>query len=173
MDLIALLATAAPTLTAHLPKSKADEVTLMLGGARTDFAHAMVHVAAIVADGRLTVLDVPDIVMFAIDLFTALAKISFKSFSADDILVLAQNAVTIIISSPVFGLTAGEIRSAVGVADTCFGLARRTVKSAGSCSSMWAAATSCCHCSARPYATAQAAVTVKPGGTPRPVSVSA
>jgi hypothetical protein len=167
MDLISLLATAAPLLTAHLNKPQADDVTLMLGGARTDFAHAMVHVAAIVADGRLTVLDVPDIVMFAIDLFSALAKISFKSFSADDILVLAQNAVTIIISSPVFGLSDKEIRSAAGVADTCFGLARRTVKSAGSCSSMWAAATSCCHCTSQ---TAAVGAATKPAAVPLPAS---
>lgn len=134
MDLVKLLSNSNSVLTSNLSADKAYSVNTILEKNGTDIGHLLAHVNSIAADGKLTVADIPDVVMFCVELFTFVSNTSHIAFSKDDIFTLAENAVIIIVSAPRFALTALEIKIAINVADTCFVLAKKVVNGSGYCS---------------------------------------
>jgi hypothetical protein len=134
MDLVKLLADSSGALTQKISPEKAILVKLVLEQNRIDIGHILTHLNSISADGKLTVADIPDIVMFCVELFTFISSLTQISFSKDDIFTLAENAVIIIIAAPTFAMTEPEIKIAVNVADTCFMLAKKVIKGTTYCS---------------------------------------
>lgn len=143
MDLLKLLANSSSLLTAHMPADKARAIKNMLGEERTDVGHILQHVESIMADGKLTTSDIPDVVMFCIELFTFVSMMTPISFTRDEVFTLSENAVIVIISAPRFALNEIEVKVATGIADTCFVLAKKVVTGAGACSSFCIWMSSC------------------------------
>lgn len=138
MDLFKLLTESSAILTMKVSPEKAILVMAFLTQNRLDIKHILSHVESITADGKLTMADIPDIVMFSVELFTFISNTTAIPFSKDDIFTLAENAAIIIISSPRFSLNTFELKLAINVADTCFVLAKKVVKG-NDCCSNWCA----------------------------------